>query len=50
MALTGSTVSPGIDILIELKGRDAVLQRLGAALGWLDRLTDTERHCVSVFA
>ncbi len=36
VALTGNTISPGIDVTIELIGRDAVLQRLDAALEWID--------------
>ncbi|MXW47051.1 MAG: glutamate--tRNA ligase [Gammaproteobacteria bacterium] len=36
VALTGSTVSPGIDVTIELVGRDKVLQRLDSAMDWID--------------
>jgi len=35
VALTGSTVSPGIDVTIELIGRRETLQRLDAAVNWI---------------
>ncbi len=37
VALTGSTVSPGIDVTIELVGRDRVLQRIDSAMDWIDK-------------
>ena len=37
VALTGSTVSPGIDVTIELIGRDKVLQRLDSAMDWISK-------------
>ena len=37
IALTGSTVSPGIDVTIELVGREKVLQRLDSAMDWIDK-------------
>ena len=36
VALTGGTVSPGIDVTIELIGRDAALARLDRALRWIE--------------
>ena len=36
VALTGSTVSPGIDVTIELIGREMVLQRLDSAMEWIE--------------
>ena len=36
VALTGNTVSPGIDITIDLIGREKVLQRLDAAIQWIE--------------
>ncbi len=36
VALTGNTVSPGIDVTIELIGREAVLQRLDKAMEWIE--------------
>ena len=35
VALTGNTVSPGIDVTIELIGKNTTLQRLDAALSWI---------------
>ncbi len=37
VALTGGTVSPGIDVTIELVGRKMVLQRLDSAMDWIDK-------------
>ncbi len=36
VALTGGTVSPGIDVTIELIGRERVRRRLDAAMKWID--------------
>ena len=40
VALTGNTVSPGIDVTIELVGRDKVLQRLDSAMDWINKRSD----------
>ncbi len=36
VALTGGTVSPGIDVTIELVGKDMTLQRIDQALDWIE--------------
>ena len=36
MALTGGTVSPGIDVVVELLGREQVLNRIDKAIQWID--------------
>jgi glutamyl-tRNA synthetase len=35
MALTGSTVSPGIFEIIEVLGKEKTLERLRAAVAWI---------------
>ena len=37
VALTGGTVSPGIDVTVELMGRDRTIQRLEQAIAWIER-------------
>lgn len=37
VALTGNTVSPGIDTTIELIGRKTVLDRLNTAISWIEK-------------
>lgn len=36
VALTGNTVSPGIDVTIELIGKETTLQRLDTAIEWIE--------------
>ena len=36
VALTGGTVSPGIDVTIEFVGKDMTLQRIDQALDWIE--------------
>ncbi len=36
VALTGSTVSPGIDVTIELIGQETALKRLASAVNWIE--------------
>ena len=42
VALTGSTVSPGIDVTVELIGRETVMKRLDSAIEWIDRIEPVE--------
>ena len=43
VALTGGTVSPGIDVVVELLGREQVLNRIDRAVQWIDDQPDAER-------
>lgn len=43
VALTGGTVSPGIDAVVELLGREQVLNRIDKAIQWIDNQPNAEQ-------
>lgn len=44
VAVTGSSVSPPIDVTIELVGRDRALARIGVALGYIEEREAAAKH------